>query len=269
MEQHQKVLQLETLDWPKLWPNLKVISCWTHAQAERSYKLLQEKFPGVTIQPKGLLLTEAPITIPWAEAKGNVPLVTETYLEFMDSERALWPLHKLTVNQIYTVISSQFNGYLRYNTQDQVKVTGLYHQVPILEFIGRAGQNCDLAGEKLSENLLQEIYSDVKETFLFIPNQERELPHYIVYVENTKVDWEARLLQIHHYKLARDLGQLQKLEIIKVTNLAGLYLNYYQDQGLGLGDIKEKVLISNLIQAQKFRAWIEKESHSSHPNPVG
>lgn len=248
----------------ELWPGLKLISCWTHAQAERPARILQEKFPGVMIQAKGLLLTEAPVTIPWSEAGGNVPLLTETYLEFQNTQGEISLLHELKQDAVYRVITSQHNGYLRYDTQDEVRVTGFYFKTPVLEFIGRTESYCDLAGEKLSDKILREIFSDINSPLLFVPDNSQELPCYELYLENDETNnWEEALFKNYHYELARKLGQLKPLRIIKVKELSRKYLEFYQSRGMNLGDIKEKMLMSNLVEAENFRKWFAKELQSS------
>jgi hypothetical protein len=247
------------------WPKLKLISCWNSAQAEASAKVLQAKFPGVKIQGKGLLLTEAPITIPWSEAGGDLPLLTETYLEFLDQQGKIHPLHELKVNEKYVVLTSQQNGFLRYNTLDEVQVTGFYYKTPILKFLGRTGNHSDLAGEKLSDSILWDLFKKLTYPLLIVPNQSENLPFYQVYTEgNINVsEVETLLCENYHYQLARELNQLKSPKLIQIHNLRQKYLEFYQSQGMQLGDIKERILINDSLQAEKFRKWIEQELQSS------
>lgn len=247
------------------WPRLKLISCWTHGQATRSSRLLQEKFPEVKIQAKGLLLTEGVVTIPWSEAGGNIPLLTEAYLEFVSHDGKIFLLHELNKDSTYRVIMSQRNGFLRYDTRDLVKVTGHYHKTPILEFIGREESVTDLAGEKLSEKILQETFKDISAPILLVPDTSGALPRYEVYYDDSldALKWDERLKLNYHYQLASQLGQLKPLKSIAVPNLSKKYLEFYQSRGMNLEDIKEKMLISNLDEAESFRKWFAKESQSS------
>lgn len=267
MNANREVLGIDkTKELSSLWPELKLISCWTHAQAARSSMALQEKFPGVKIQAKGLLLTEGPVTIPWTEAKGNVPLLTEAYLEFVDESESLFLLHQLKQGHIYRVIMSQKNGFLRYDTRDLVKVTGFYFKTPVLEFVGRAESVCDLAGEKISENILQDLFKDVTSTLVFVPDVSQDLPRYELYVEEnlkSDVEWERLLNTNYHYQLACQLGQLRPLKVFRIAELNKRYLDFYQSRGMLLGDIKEKMLITNLDEAESFRIWFAKELQSS------
>ena len=262
----RKLLEDSNIQWDKIWPKLKLISCWNEAQAKPSAQLLKQKLGHAKIQGKGLLLTEAPITIPWFEAKGNIPLLTETYLEFLTNEGEILGISELKEGSSYTVITSQINGFLRYNTLDRVKVTGFYFKTPILEFEGRTGNHSDMVGEKLSEDLIRSIIITNFDFFL-VPTGSPK-PGYEIYVDEElfnkePLELENELLKIHHYKLARDLNQLLPLTTVKIKNLSHMYRKFHLDAGIQLGDIKEKVLFSDLIQAQKFRAWIEKELPSS------
>lgn len=261
MRENEVALDIRDKTWKQIWPELKLISCWTHAQAERPAKLLAEKFPGVMIQPKGLLMTEGAVTVPWTEAKGCIPLVHLAYFEFQDDSGKLHKLSEVKVGEKYTLITTQQNGYLRYNTNDLVKVTGLYHKTPILDFIGRSGQYSDLAGEKFSEAGLRDL--KMNHNFLVVPDDSGELPRYHVFSEDSSIDWDLTFKANYHYKLARELNQLKEPVIHIVKNVSDLYLRFFQAQGMTLGDIKEKNLLNDISLARKFLAWTDKELQSS------
>lgn len=262
----KELLSRTDIPWDQIWPKLRLISCWNEAQAKQTADRLKSKLKHATIQGKGLLLTEAPVTIPWSEANGNVPLVTETYLEFLDDDGKIFELVDLKLGSSYIVLTSQNNGFLRYNTLDKVKVTGFYFKTPILEFEGRMGNHSDMVGEKLSEDLIRSV---VKANFSFflVPNPSQQ-PSYEVYVDEDSFTKHPRevehdLLEIHHYRLARDLRQLAAVKTIKIKNLAQRYQDFQIGQGMNLGDIKEKLLFSDPLQAEKFRKWIGTKLQSS------
>jgi hypothetical protein len=263
IKNHQSELNFKFLSWKTVWPKLQLISCWTHAQATHSSEILQKMFPQVKIQGKGLLLTEAPITIPWTEAKGHIPLITETIIEFLDEEK-IRGIDELEIGKKYIILSGQNNGYLRYNTEDIVKVTGFYYKVPVLEFVGRTGQQIDLAGEKLSESLLRSLTESHEGCFFVIPDLSEDLPRYVILTEmHDLTDWDKRLNSIYHYKLARNLNQLKAPVVIKTRSPYSLYVSYCQSKGMNLGDIKEKILFSHSSDAEKFLAWIQQELRPS------
>lgn len=70
--------------WIDIWPHLKLISCWDSVYAADQAQALRSRFPGVMVQGKGLLATEAPITVPLLSAQGCVPLLDEVFFEFID-----------------------------------------------------------------------------------------------------------------------------------------------------------------------------------------
>ncbi len=264
MERNKAVLGLSEVDPSVLWPELKLISCWTHAQAERSAEHLRKKFPKVMIQPKGLLMTEGPVTIPWSEAGGSIPLVTETLIEFLDEEEQFVPMGHLEQGRTYRVVTSSGNGYLRYDTRDLVLVTGRYKKVPVLKFVGRIGCSVDLVGEKLSDLLLRETFQGLPDEVTVIPEIIVGRAGYAILCSlSSKVDWEEKLKSIHHYRLARELGQLGAARLIQVSSPTEAYLLFCQENGMVLGDIKERILINDLKQAQQFLEWLARAYPSS------
>jgi len=54
--------------WGRVWPDLALISCWADAHATGPAQGLRARLPDVEFQPKGLLATEAFVTIPFRGA---------------------------------------------------------------------------------------------------------------------------------------------------------------------------------------------------------
>ncbi len=262
MRNNEAALGIQNKNWKEIWPELKLISAWTHAQATSQASKLKELFPGVLIQSKGLLLTEGAVTLPITEAGGCVPLLHLAYFEFLDQKGNLLKIHELKISETYLLIMSQLNGFLRYNTHDQVRVTGYFHKTPLLEFIGRDGQYSDLAGEKLSEAALRGL--NISDNFLIVPDDTGELPRYHIFHDSSEIDWEHELRTNYHYNLAREINQLSSPVVRPVKDIHHLYQKFFLEQGMVLGDIKEKVLLNDISLARKFLAWIDKELQSSH-----
>jgi hypothetical protein len=164
---------------------------------------IRAKFPHVKVQGKGLLATEAPITVPLVEANGCVPLVNDVFLEFegiddtatnhsmttggptTDGKTTDEPttdrmtiaggarklLHELKDGQRYQLIVSQSAGLTRYRLGDLVEVRGCYKKAPKLVFVGRATNVCDLVGEKLHEHFVRSALSPLlpSSRFLLVP----------------------------------------------------------------------------------------------------
>jgi hypothetical protein len=255
--------QLEPLQTNTVWPDLKLISCWTEGQAQKSADKLRELFPNVVLQPKGLLLTEGPVTLPWYEAGGCIPLINLAYYELFDGEKLI-PIYEGVEGKEYVIVMSQMNGYLRYNTNDRVKIKGYYHKVPVLTFLGREGVTVDLAGEKLSEQIIQSMFFEIKQDFFLIPDVRHTLPGYVLIHEEGDIDWEKRLFSIHHYRLARELRQLLPLKCIQVEKPRELYMNFLQSQGIPRGSIKESVLLNNLSLSGRLLEQIERSENQAN-----
>src|SRR5690606_23717403 len=77
----------------QIWPRLALLSCWADGPAARFADQLQARLPHVTLQPKGLLATEAMVSLPWlddvddtdgTDDAGAVLAVTSHFLEFLD-----------------------------------------------------------------------------------------------------------------------------------------------------------------------------------------
>jgi hypothetical protein len=238
------------------WPKLKLISCWGDGPAELQFEKLRERFPQVQLQRKGLLSTEAPITIPLIAAGGCVPLVTDVFFEFESAQLGIKLVDQLELNHEYQVIVTQAAGLTRYRTHDVVRVTGFYNGLPLLKFVGRANQVCDLVGEKLNA---QFVHSSLRklipsEPFVVVPDDTG-----YVLVSETPVNAataDKLLCEAHHYAVARQLRQLSSIRNFVVPNLSATMQNFFHQQGMKRGDVKETFLMINLNQAQKFIDFI-------------
>src|SRR5260370_21747050 len=116
--------------------SVKLVSCWAAADARRGAEALREIFPRALIQPKGLLATEAPVTIPLFEANGFVPLVSDVFIELFDGV-SVRRLHEAEIGSEYELILSQRAGLVRYRIGDRVRATHHFLGPPCLHFIGR------------------------------------------------------------------------------------------------------------------------------------
>lgn len=139
-------------DWGQLFPRLRLMSCWAHAQAEWLIPSLKTRLGAVPIQPKGLLATEGITSIPVRPDLDPVMSLRSHFYEFRSAESGEVKLaHQLQVGESYELILSTGGGLYRYASGDLVRVTGFYGRNPALRFLGRAHRQSDLVGEKLSE----------------------------------------------------------------------------------------------------------------------
>lgn len=247
-----------------LWPDLKIISCWGDGAAESALSDLRRRFPNVVLQPKGLLSTEAVVTIPFG---GLRPLaIASHFFEFIDEQDCVRLAHELRANQTYEVVVTTAGGLWRYRMGDTVQVTGFLCETPSLRFLGRRGNVSDLSGEKLSDafvaKAVQEITAAGKPPPRFVllaPEQSAEGWRYTLYWEG---ETDSRLAQrvdesLHanpHYAVCRDLGQLQPPRVFRInahgheTFISGESVN-----GRRLGDVKPCYLSRRTDWAKHFQ----------------
>jgi hypothetical protein len=233
-------------DWAAFWPNLRFFSVWGDAWAENGFRQLREVFPKTLLQKKGLLATEAPLTLPLVAAKGGLPLWNEVYLEYISPTGEITPVSHMQPGAEGEVLISTKGGLLRYRLGDFIRCEKIYKKSPVISFQGRGQETCDLAGEKLDARVVRDVFQGLlqKEFMIF---GDRQRACYVVFTsENVlAVDLEERLQKIYHYKLARQLGQLNPIEVQISGTWSQRYMQYYQSQGLRLGDIKLKTLSSD------------------------
>ncbi len=212
------------IPWEQLWSELKLISCWDRMYAADQAQGLRQYLPTVFIQGKGLLATEAPMTIPLIAAAGFVPLVNQIVLEFIAPDGKVLGLTELQADVIYELVISQLGGLVRYRIGDRLKVSHWYEQTPCLEFVGRGNQVSDLVGEKLTVDFVQQILQDLgllNWGFCSLVPVLTEPPHYCLFLERSplptteiQASLERALQKGFHYHHARSLGQLGRVEVI-------------------------------------------------------
>jgi hypothetical protein len=239
----------------RLWPKLKLISSWDAATAREDASEVQLLFAHARFQGKGLLATEAAMTVPWSPAKGHVPLLDDVYFEFEDErDGQVRELFELEVGATYRILVTAANGFLRYRVGDRVRVGRHYHETPTLEFLGRAGGISDLKGEKLSsefvETCFEELFGNRRPFALVLPRKLNGETFYVLAIDNQSVDlqllaekFEQLLAKQHHYALARKLGQLQPVRAICLAELRETYFSFRTSHGAQPGQIKLETLI--------------------------
>jgi hypothetical protein len=231
-----------------IWPQVRVISCWGDGNAENEADSLQEIFPQALIQRKGLLATEAFVTIPFA---GSTPIAIRShFFEFMDEQGRFHLAHQLREGPVYEVIVTTAGGLWRYRLHDQVQVTGFLGKTPSLRFLGRKGNISDRCGEKLSEAFVAQALQKalgglaaIPRFTLLAPDKDDFGYYYTLYLEGEApeciaVRVESELRANPNYAVCRDLGQLQPVRLFRVKRGHEIYIRRQLTAGRRLGDIK-------------------------------
>ncbi|MBX7096252.1 MAG: GH3 auxin-responsive promoter family protein [Myxococcaceae bacterium] len=230
--------------WDQVWPALKLISCWADGGSVLPARQLAERFPGVLLQPKGLLATEAPLTYPRIGLDGGVPLLDEVFFEFLTGAGDVRTLAELQPGEEAEVVISQRSGLLRYRLGDRVAVTGLVGKTPALRFLGRSQAVSDLVGEKLNEAVVAEALAALSLTSsVLIPDIARRRYVLVTPGAADANAFDRRLQAAFHYQRARQLGQLEAPAHVRHAGLPQLLQRLFSQRGMKLGDLKDRALL--------------------------
>ncbi|MBI5201378.1 MAG: GH3 auxin-responsive promoter family protein [Elusimicrobia bacterium] len=259
-----EALRLDAL-WSRVFPKLKFISCWNDAWAKPAAERLGSLFPGALLQGKGLLATEAPVTIPLIGAPGCLPLSDEVYCEFESGGRVV-PLGLVERGAEYSLVITTKGGLWRYRLGDRVRCTGRWKATPTLELIGRADGVVDLVGEKLAEpfveSSLRELgLEDVFKTLVPV-RADRGASYYLLWVGGETGDaaglaraLDERLSASHRYREARAMGQLKEPRVVGRADAERRYLDFLTARGMRRGDIKPRSLVRQPMDERDVREY--------------
>ncbi len=240
-----------------LWPGLRLISCWGSAHAAGALRELESLFPRTEFQEKGLLATEAAVSIPLFDDAGErahkVLAVDSHFLEFLRDDGSPRLADELVEGETYRVVVTTAAGLYRYQLQDRVLVTGKLKQTPTIEFIGKEDSISDYRGEKLSDSFvgdrLRRLLEQQRVESVFsmlAPDKTVDRLGYTLYLEvrgEVPAALGARLDDLlcenPHYRLCRDLGQLAPVRVFNISADSNRsFIQRRLRQGCSLGDIK-------------------------------
>ncbi len=265
--------------YERIWPELTVISCWADGPAERFVEDIRKRFPGVNLQPKGLVATEGILTVPIGDGQRKLPALDAHFLEFRDSsesdERSIRTVDELEEGQSYSVILTNGGGLYRYQLFDRVTVTDHYGACPVLQFDGKEDHVSDLFGEKLNakyvEGAVQNAFSRLNGAtpdFWFLsPVNENGQYAYALFVrlpESVPTDrlrairssLEESLRTNYPYDYCRELKQLASVRIFRIDSSYGhclkTFVSVNQQRGQNCGDVKPSPLHTYERWHQKF-----------------
>jgi hypothetical protein len=266
----------------RLWPNLRMISCWADGNSAAAAQKLARLFPHSQIRGKGLIATEGFVSFPLTGYEASILAVRSHFLEFLavdtdgqidDTKPQL--AHELEIGQRYSVVLTTGGGLYRYRLGDLVEVTGRWKQCPLVRFAGRGDNVSDWCGEKLNEahvaKVLATVFRElgVSASFAMLSyDAGNSSPRYVLYLETDAsaeklfqiaAYVEHGLLENFHYRHARDLGQLQRLRMFRAQDADFAYLSACVDRGQRAGDVKPLALDPRGGWTEKFRGHFVEE----------
>ena len=223
-----------------IWPPLKGVVTWTGGSCGTALNGLSGLLPAdIPIIELGYLASEFRGTLN-IDARNNtcLPTLFQTYFEF--AERNAWEaggseflgLHELEQGGEYYVFVTTPDGLYRYDMNDIVRVSGMVHQTPTLDFVQKGKGTTSITGEKLTESqaldAVPAILSNrnVYQRF-FIVIADEDAAGYTLFVEADDreaairgdgsaiaVEVDSRLCELNvEYEAKRKSGRLSPLEV--------------------------------------------------------
>ena len=264
----ERCLGSQTRPLAHVWPELRVISCWSDGSASEPARRLMERFPGAALQPKGLIATEAIITFPWRSA-GQALAVTSHFFEFLDGSDRVHLAHELKQGQSYSVIVTTQGGLYRYRLRDLVYVTGRVGNCPTLDFLGKEELIVDLVGEKLHEAFVRAAVEQscadlsIRPMFsLVAPSAPSpRAPGFTLFIQYDDLSESDRVIcrrlahrldsalqHNYQYRYAREIGQLAQIRVATIDreiNAMERFERHCRSRGQRLGRVKPVALHSD------------------------
>jgi hypothetical protein len=251
-------IDTRTPDFPsRIWPRLRVISCWTSGWTEPWLDDIRQHFPRAIIQAKGLTATEGIVSFPVGRKGRKACAIRSHFLEFIDQAdggiRRAW---EIAPGRDYSVVLTTQGGLYRYRLHDTVRVTGFFLRTPCIEFVTRDNLVSDLVGEKLNGSHVEdciratETALGIRFSFaLLAPCIEDQSAGYVFFAQSAPeavTHWdkirdrlELELSRNFHYHHASERSQLQPLRIFRIDGDAtDSYRRHLMRKGTKAGDVK-------------------------------
>ena len=272
------------VDYSVIWEKLSLVSCWADSDSYEIFIKLKEKLNpnkkniNLKFQGKGLMSTECIVSFPLENVKnGSVAAYNSFFYEFIQvsddklENRSPKLLDELELGERYCVVVTTNAGLYRYNTNDIVEVTGFYHKIPIVKFVGRINNFSDIVGEKLKNSFVEKQVlttleeNNIKGEFLLFAPVRNEIGEifYTLFLEikkdGRKFNWKqienemnSSLCKAFHYEYAYKLGQLRKVRVFLIEKDGLKTYTAEKSKKQKIGDIKYRLLDKNFGWENKF-----------------
>jgi len=254
--------------YARLWPRLRLVSCWTDGHAAHYAPEVARLFPQARLQGKGLLATEGVVSFPLIGFAGAALAIRSHFFEFLPADAQQGNVtggspvlaHQLETGGCYAVVMTTGGGLYRYQLHDLVKVVGHHGACPLLRFIGKGAHISDHFGEKLNERHVQGVLDTLFARYAVCPalamvalEAEAGRHAYALFIETNEPsdeilrrlgeELETALQENYHYRYCRELDQLDALRVFRIRGGGPeTYLAVCQARGQRAGDIKPVAL---------------------------
>lgn len=269
---------------PKVWPNLKLISCAATGTFKEYAARLQKRYTGnISLYRRGVGASEGFFSVATELDSCNSSLIPDSvFYEFLPEDKEavsgnLVTLDKLEVGKRYKLFITNLSGFYRYYMGDVFEVKGFYNKTPTVEFLYRADKTVSLMGEKTSEvSLLTAAQSTSSECGFHLVGStvypDIDNSRYVFLIESDSLPKNFDLkkardvLEKELAKANPSMGDKVKKGLLSATVLKllkegtfKLYKENLQMKGYPASQIKPVTVISNEVQRKFFFDSIEKE----------
>jgi hypothetical protein len=179
------------------WPNLKLMGNWMGGAVSSYLRHYPGLFGTTPVRDIGLLASEGRMTIPLESGSpAGVLDPTVNYYEFIPEEEIDSPMptvleaHEVVEGRNYFILLTTPSGFYRYNIFDVVRVVGMFHGTPVLEFLNKGAHFASITGEKLAESQVSRAVDGTLHelslaltAFTLAPCWDDVLPYYTLLVE--------------------------------------------------------------------------------------
>ncbi len=263
---------------PRLWPKMS----WACAIGNGSFSSYLKKYKEYAGENVGIdyfvyAASEGMFAVCIEMNKPEFCLLTDSsFFEFRpatadDDDNNTVMMNQLEVGKDYEVILTNLGGFYRYKIQDVIRVLGFYNNLPLITFAYRKGQLANIAGEKTTEEhlneavlaLSKELGVDFNDFSLYL-DTDRPLSRYVLLVEPSKpmpIDKDGKYAEAFRriireknkeYSVVDDRGSLDKpLVLIQQEQTHALWREYKIMKGSSANQVKP-VRILDVPMKQKF-----------------
>ncbi len=179
------------------WPKNCILGNWTGGSVGAYLRHFPKYFGDTPVRDVGLIASEGRMTIPVHDnTPSGVLDVTSHFFEFIPESEVdqknpvTLAAHEVKEGENYYILPTTAFGLYRYHIHDLVRVTGFYHQTPLVEFLSKGAHFANITGEKLSEYHVTQAMDEIlrKEdltltSYSLAPCWDDERPYYGLFVE--------------------------------------------------------------------------------------
>ena len=269
---------------PRLWPKFS----WACAIGNGSFSAYLKKYKKYAGEDVGIdyfvyAASEGMFAVAIEMDKPEFCMLTDSsFFEFRDAnadddDNNTITMDKLEIGKDYEVIITNLGGFYRYKIKDVIRVLGFYNHLPLITFAYRKGQLANVAGEKTTEEHLNEAVAklgkelgvDFNDFCLYL-DSDRPVSRYILLVEpESKLDvsktkeysdkFEKIIREVNkEYGVVLDRGSLDKpLVLIQQQETHALWRDYKLTMGSSANQVKPVRILDAPIKQKFFFGLLE------------